>query len=143
MNTFFSRFRRRALAAAVILACLAPAGLAAQSAKEDVIYPRSAAAGASAPATPKPAASASSTWLLLAAAAAGVGGWLVWRQRRSPQGSLGREARKLTVAETRSLGNRQYLVVADYDGRKFLLGVCPGRIDLLSSLDGSSPNSQS
>ena len=55
---------------------------------------------------------------------------------------LGREARKLTVAETRSLGNRQYLVVADYEGRKFLLGVCPGRIDLLSSLDGSGPTSQ-
>ena len=35
---------------------------------------------------------------------------------------------------TRSLGNRQYLVVASYEGQKFLIGVCPGRIDLLAPL---------
>lgn len=44
--------------------------------------------------------------------------------------------RKLNVAETRMLGNRQFLVVAEYEGRKMLLGVCPGRIELLSDLDG-------
>jgi len=44
-------------------------------------------------------------------------------------------ARKLNVAETRMLGNRQFLVVAEYEGRKMLLGVCPGRIELLSELD--------
>jgi flagellar protein FliO/FliZ len=43
-------------------------------------------------------------------------------------------ARKLNVAETRMLGNRQFLVVAEYEGRKMLLGVCPGRIELLSDL---------
>ncbi len=42
--------------------------------------------------------------------------------------------RKLNVAETRMLGNRQFLVVAEYEGRKMLLGVCPGRIELLSDL---------
>jgi flagellar protein FliO/FliZ len=46
--------------------------------------------------------------------------------------------RSLAIDETRSLGNRQYLVVASYEGKKFLIGVCPGRIDMLSSLDGSS-----
>jgi flagellar protein FliO/FliZ len=43
-------------------------------------------------------------------------------------------ARKLNVAETRMLGNRQFLVVAEYEDRKMLLGVCPGRIELLSEL---------
>ena len=50
-----------------------------------------------------------------------------------------RADRRLAIAETRSLGNRQYLVVAAYDGRKFLLGVCPGRIEMLAPLDGGSP----
>ena len=44
------------------------------------------------------------------------------------------DLRSLAVEETRSLGNRQYLVVASYEGKKFLLGVCPGRINLLSAL---------
>jgi flagellar protein FliO/FliZ len=113
------------------------AGAAAAVAEETVLYPRtSAPAGVSAPGR---STGSNATLLLLALAAAAAGGWLLWRQRRSPQGLMSREARKLAVSETRSLGNRQYLVVADYDGRKFLLGVCPGRIDLLSSLDGGPP----
>jgi len=73
--------------------------------------------------------------LLLGVALAGVGGWLVLRNRRHP--AIGRDQRALAVDETRSLGNRQYLVVASYAGRKFLIGVCPGRIELLAPLDGA------
>jgi flagellar protein FliO/FliZ len=51
--------------------------------------------------------------------------------------------RALAVDETRSLGNRQYLVVASYEGKKFLLGVCPGRIEMLSALDGSGVKEKS
>jgi flagellar protein FliO/FliZ len=69
------------------------------------------------------------TALVLAAA----GGWLFWRGRSGP--GAGGAARKLNLAETKSLGNRQYLVVATYEDRKFLLGVCPGRIELLTALD--------
>jgi len=47
--------------------------------------------------------------------------------------------RKLQISETRMLGNRQFLVVAEYEGRKLLLGVCPGRIDYLSTLAGPEP----
>jgi flagellar biogenesis protein FliO len=49
--------------------------------------------------------------------------------------------RKLHIEETRSLGHRQHLVVASYEGRRFLLGVCPGSIEYLSGLDaeGSAP----
>ncbi len=105
--------------------------------EETVLYPRTLAPAE----TPAPVRSVGSntTLLLMALAAASAGGWLLWRQRRTPQGLMSRETRKLAIAETRSLGNRQYLVVADYDGRKFLLGVCPGRIDLLSSLDEGPP----
>ena len=67
----------------------------------------------------------------------GAGAWLFWRGRLAP----GRMApvRKLAVAETKSLGNRQYLVVASYEDKKYLLGVCPGRIELLTALEGTTP----
>jgi flagellar protein FliO/FliZ len=73
--------------------------------------------------------------LILAVALAGVGGWLVLRNRRGKP--IGRDQRLLAVDETRSLGNRQYLVVASYEGKKFLIGVCPGRIDMLAPLEGT------
>lgn len=44
--------------------------------------------------------------------------------------------KKLLVEETRALGQRQFLAVVEYEGRKMLLGVCPGRIDYLCPLDG-------
>jgi flagellar protein FliO/FliZ len=72
---------------------------------------------------------------------AGVGGWMVWRNRRGVP--VARDLRSLAIDETRSLGNRQYLVVASYEGKKFLIGVCPGRIDMLSPLDGSPANERS
>lgn len=74
--------------------------------------------------------------LYLGLALAGAGGWMVWRNRRGQP--VGRDLRALSIAETRSLGNRQFLVVASYEDKKFLLGVCPGRIELLSSLDGDA-----
>lgn len=112
--------------------CAAGVAAAQEKAKEaELIYPRQAAP-AEAP-TAAPVGHSNATLILLGLGAAAAGGFMLWRQRRSPGGS-GAQARKLAVTETRPLGNRQYLVVADYDGRKFLLGVCPGRIDLLSPL---------
>jgi hypothetical protein len=64
----------------------------------------------------------------------GAGAWLLLRGRRIQL--PGRVARRLVIDETKSLGSRQYLVVASYEGKKLLLGVCPGRIDLLTPLDG-------
>jgi flagellar protein FliO/FliZ len=37
------------------------------------------------------------------------------------------------------LGNRQFLVVAEYEQRKMLIGVCPGRIEYLCTLSGVEP----
>jgi flagellar protein FliO/FliZ len=69
---------------------------------------------------------------------AGAGGWMLWRGRAAGLKQFSRMPRQLAVEETRSLGNRQYLVVATYQDKKFLIGVCPGRIDLLSNLHSSS-----
>lgn len=71
--------------------------------------------------------------LVIALILAGVGGWFYWRNRKAA-GPV-RESRLLAIEETKSLGNRQYLVVAAYADKKFLLGVCQGRIDLLAKLD--------
>jgi flagellar protein FliO/FliZ len=79
--------------------------------------------------------------LIIGLALAAVGAWFVWRGRNGLSPS--REARALAVTETRSLGNRQYLVVASYENKKFLLGVCPGRIDLLAPLHDSAGREKS
>jgi flagellar protein FliO/FliZ len=122
---------RRGVQFAALALGLAAAAFAAEDDK--VIFP-----GASRSAAPAQAAGGglNSLTLGLGLALAGVGGWLVWRNRRGTP--LGRETRALSVDETRSLGNRQYLVVASYEDKKFLIGVCPGRIDLLSPLDGGA-----
>jgi flagellar protein FliO/FliZ len=97
----------------------------------DVIYPRVTGARADVVADH----GAGYTPVLIAAGLmAAVGGWLFWRGRTAPGGAAA--LRRLAIAETKSLGNRQFLVVATYEDRKFLLGVCPGRIDLLTPLEG-------
>jgi flagellar protein FliO/FliZ len=130
------------LAAAFFLA--APAGAASDAppgsnppnAPDTVLYPKGAA-----PEVLSPKAGDHFSWnavlVVILGAAGGI--WFWQRARRGAAGPLARGERRLSVAESHSLGNRQYLVVADYSGRKFLLGVCPGRIDLLSPLDGPPP----
>jgi flagellar protein FliO/FliZ len=99
----------------------------------DVIYPRPAGARAAGPAD---RGSGYTPVLFAAGLMAAAGGWLFWRGRTAPGGAAA--LRKLAIAETKSLGNRQFLVVATYEDRKFLLGVCPGRIDLLTPLEGET-----
>ncbi|EDY82773.1 hypothetical protein VDG1235_2396 [Verrucomicrobiia bacterium DG1235] len=41
---------------------------------------------------------------------------------------------KLKVAETRMLGNRQFISVIEYEDQKILIGVGPGKIDYLTTL---------
>ncbi|MCZ6674854.1 MAG: flagellar biosynthetic protein FliO [Verrucomicrobia bacterium] len=45
---------------------------------------------------------------------------------------------QLQILETRALGGRQFLLVARHSNQKFLLGVCPGRIDYLCPLESGS-----
>jgi flagellar protein FliO/FliZ len=131
----FSRTLARPLLLLLVLGAYLPAMRAEEKVRSpEIIYPRPTPVD-NGGAPGRPASGTNPTLPLLALGAAAAGGWLLWRQRRTPHGLTGREARKLAVTESRPLGNRQYLVVADYEGRKFLLGVCPGRIDLLSALE--------
>jgi flagellar protein FliO/FliZ len=127
---------RRLLVSLLLLA--AAAGLApAARAGDDILYPRGT--GPVRPPEESHGDRLNLTVGLLAVGCATAGAWLYWRQRRPGGPGPVRPERRLAIAETRSLGNRQYLLVADYEGRKFLLGVCPGRIDLLTPLDGGIP----
>ncbi len=129
---------RKAAAALLFAGCLLPAPLAAQDKADPVIYPRGTApAGQGTAAAPAAAGGLNSLFLLGTAVAAAAAGWWLWSKRRP--GLVNGQAAKLSIVESRSLGSRQYLVVADYDGRKFLLSVCPGSIDLPTPLDGNQP----
>lgn len=48
----------------------------------------------------------------------------------------GREG--IVLCDTRALGNKQFLVVAQYDKEKFLLGVSSGSVELLAKLNAST-----
>ena len=96
-----------------------------------IMYPRATAkASGTEPAADKPGSVAP---LVAALVLAAGGGWALWRARGKV--SLKRKGTALSIHETRSLGGRQYLVVASYKDQKFLLGVCPGAINLLSKLE--------
>ena len=62
----------------------------------------------------------------------GAGYYLMRRQPGFAGGAKG--PRKLVVSESRSLGNRQFLVVVEYESERVLLGVTPGKIDYLCPL---------
>ncbi len=82
--------------------------------------------------------SGSGSLALVVALLLAAGGAWVLVQRRQGGPLANRSEKKLHVAETRPLGNRQYLVVADYEGQRFLLGVTPGQIQMLTPLKGSA-----
>lgn len=110
--------------------------VAAPTAEDQVIVPSAQSVKPVAPTT-GPGGGAFTAVAVIILAGAGV--WLLWRARAGKLANLHRAGRQLEIEETRSLGNRQYLVVAAYQDKKFLLGVCPGRIDLLAPLhDGAA-----
>jgi flagellar protein FliO/FliZ len=122
--------QRRLSVAFAALAALATAAFAADDNK--ILFP-----AASAPAAAPAGGSLGNVSLVVGLALAAVGGWFVWRGRTATARSA--DDRALAIEETRSLGNRQYLVVASYQEKRFLLGVCPGRIELLAPLPGEKP----
>lgn len=110
----------------------APAAAGPRS-SETIIYPKNEAEQAK-PAVPDTHDTSRSLILVVAFLLAGGGVWLILQRRKA--GPVGGRGRKLQIDETRPLGNRQYLVVADYEGKKFLLGVAPGQIQMLTPLEG-------
>ena len=83
---------------------------------------------------PASATDRSFSWVAIALFLGAGGAWLLWK-RRGGDTALKRDPRKIQIEESRSLGNRQYLVVATYEQKKFLLGVTPGQIQMLAPLD--------
>jgi flagellar protein FliO/FliZ len=74
-------------------------------------------------------------YFVVLAALAGAG--LYFFKRGMPlRGSRGGE-NNLKLLETKMLGNRQFLVVAQYKDNKVLIGVGPGQIQYLCSLDNA------
>ncbi len=97
---------------------------------DTILYPR----GNAATADESLSVERSQNWVLICAVLLALGGvWVLVQKRR---GALPMKSadKRLVVEETRSLGNRQFLVVADYEGQKFLLGVTPGQIQMLAPL---------
>ena len=73
-----------------------------------------------------------------------LSGGAVWIWRKFAFGwNAGAVSRRLNIEESKMLGYKQHLVVAEYEGRKFLLGVCPGRIDFLCRLDDGNEDFRS
>lgn len=101
----------------------------------DAIIRPAAAPRADVPAVPATGGGFGAMTFVGALALATGGIWLARRGRLPGAGT--RDLRHLSVEETRPLGNRQYLVVAAYDDKRFLIGVCPGRIEFLTSLESS------
>lgn len=125
----------------VVLATTQPmsafAGTAAgdpQRSPDTVIYPKSAPEkGADTPTLKPESGIGAGPYFLIVVVLLGAGAWLLWN-RKGNMVFGARNERKLQIEESKSLGNRQYLVVASYEGKKFLLGVTTERIQLLSNL---------
>jgi flagellar protein FliO/FliZ len=97
---------------------------------DTVLYPAGSAAAPAA--APVASSSSSATWVFTVTVVAAAAGFWYWRRRG---GHPLRKHGLIEIEDTRALGNRQFLVVASCDGRRFLLGVAAGGIQMLSPLD--------
>jgi len=101
---------------------------------ELVIFPQGSPERTGLPATVGKEGSRSWSFLIGALALASAGAWFLVKRRGAGPLGVAKGERKIVIEETRSLGNRQYLVVAEYEGSKFLIGVTAGQIQLVSPL---------
>lgn len=131
----------------IFLAALVAGQAAAQSSDDgdEVFFPR---ATAEVPADdvmlPEDPGSTASTFVMFAGygvvlVALGVGIYFVLR-RGGWRRVITRSEGRLQVSETRMLGNRQFLMVVEYETSRLLVGVSPGRIELLTPLGPSESN---
>lgn len=63
-----------------------------------------------------------------------VAAWFLFK-RGVFRKSFSKTEGKLNIKESKMLGNRQFLMVVEYEDNKILLGVGPGKIDYLTSLN--------
>ncbi|EIQ00361.1 flagellar biogenesis protein [Opitutaceae bacterium TAV1] len=74
-------------------------------------------------------------WLAVSLFCAAGAGWFYLKRRGGLFAAARATERRIVIEETRSLGNRQYLVLAGCGRRRFLIGVAPGRIQLIAPVD--------
>lgn len=111
----------------------------------EVVYPRGSAPAAEQPAQPAapspfspPSTNGGLSQAVAYVAVLGLlvgGAWLLVKRGSLPR-PFARSEGRLKVLETKVLGNRQFLMVVEYEDAKMLLGVCQGRIDYLTPLAG-------
>ena len=128
-NFTSAKIARAVIASATLVAVTGMCATATYAADDDRVFsPR----GASAAPSVGGGGFANNITLVIALIMAAAGAWIFLRNRQPRTVVAGSHA--LAIEETKSLGNRQYLVVASYENKKFLLGVCQGRIDMLAPL---------
>lgn len=95
-------------------------------------------------------AAPSNTWLergfslfgyLLMIGALAVASLWFFRNHSRFRGDQKNPSRSLRVAETRPLGQKQFLAIVECDGRRVLLGLSPGRMDFLCGLSSDPERS--
>ena len=119
---------------AFLLFLVATCSLFAEESAKEVFYPAAETAAVVAPHSAGGAFLTSVFYLLFLAAMATVA-WYVWRKKVIPnQGKAAFTTETIEIGATRSLGNRQFLVVAKIGGKELLLGVGPGFINKLETL---------
>jgi flagellar protein FliO/FliZ len=82
--------------------------------------------------------SPSTSYIVFVVLCLGGGAWL-WFRAKGKGRLLRTSSTEISIEETRSLGNRQYLVLTSCRGRSFLIGVSQGRIDLVSEVPPAEP----
>lgn len=135
-NHRFKRFGT-AFIFTLVLSSFALAETPAKLDPDAVLYPRETLVGDQS-ATSTPAPTSSPTIIIAGVILLATGAWLWWKFRVGPAGLMARTPSHLAIEETRALGNRQFLLVVSHEKRRFMLGVCPGRLEMLTELSPAS-----
>jgi flagellar protein FliO/FliZ len=128
----------------MMLALAGPAFAQSTDAGDEVFYPRASGAGsAGAAAEVAPSLAGGPTLVMFIGYAVVLTvlgtGVILFVKRGGWRQVIKRSEGRLQVRESRMLGNRQFLMVVEYEDSRLLVGVSPGRIELLTPL--SSPHS--
>ena len=132
----------------VLLAAVVAGPLVAQTtdSEAEVFYPRTAEeASPEATETDRaPSTAGGSTFVMFTGygavlAVLGVGVFFALK-RGGWRTVMKRSDGRLQVSETRMLGNRQFIMVVEYEDSRLLVGVSPGRIELLTPLGPAMSN---
>ena len=132
----------------VLLSAVLAGPLVAQTtdSEAEVFYPRTAEEGTSETTETERTSSFSggSTFVMFTGygavlAVLGVGVFFALK-RGGWRNVMKRSEGRLQVSETRMLGNRQFIMVVEYEDSRLLVGVSPGRIELLTPLGPAMSN---